>query len=151
MTGMRRRELLGLQWEQSRNGFIYHTETKSGQARQIPINDRLQGVFRELRQKAIQELLPPQTHEIKSEYGFCDSQRRRFSGVKRSVISACKRAETEACRFHDLGQTFAVRLVMRGDSLKAVQELLGHASLAMTMRYARLFHEHLRDFGKSPQ
>ncbi len=30
-------------------------------------------------------------------------------------------------------------------SLKAVQELLGHASLAMTMRYAHLSHEHLKD------
>lgn len=34
---------------------------------------------------------------------------------------------------------------MRGASLKAVQELLGHASLAMTMRYAHLSHEHLKD------
>ena len=34
---------------------------------------------------------------------------------------------------------------MRGAGLKAVQELLGHASLAMTMRYAHLSHEHLKD------
>jgi len=34
---------------------------------------------------------------------------------------------------------------MRGASLEAVQELLGHASLAMTMRYAHLSHEHLKD------
>ena len=34
---------------------------------------------------------------------------------------------------------------MRGASLKAVQELLGHADLKMTMRYAHLSHEHLRD------
>ena len=32
-----------------------------------------------------------------------------------------------------------------GRQLKAVQELLGHADLKMTMRYAHLSHEHLRD------
>jgi site-specific recombinase XerD len=41
--------------------------------------------------------------------------------------------------------TFASRLVMKGASLKAVQELLGHADMKMTMRYAHLSHEHLRD------
>jgi hypothetical protein len=33
---------------------------------------------------------------------------------------------------------------MRGVTLKELQELLGHASLGMTMRYAHLAPEHLR-------
>lgn len=49
LTGMRRGELLALQWEQIRNGFIYLTETKSGKARQISINDRLDEVFQKIR------------------------------------------------------------------------------------------------------
>jgi len=49
LTGMRREEMLSLKWEQIRNGFIYWTETKSGKARQIPINDQLAEVFREVR------------------------------------------------------------------------------------------------------
>jgi site-specific recombinase XerD len=65
--------------------------------------------------------------------------------VKRSFASACKKAGIEAFRFHDLRHTFASQLVMRGASLKAGQELWGHASLAMTMRYAHLSHEHLKD------
>ncbi|MBM4302503.1 MAG: site-specific integrase [Deltaproteobacteria bacterium] len=135
LTGMRREELLSLKWEQIRNGFIYLTETKSGKARQIPINDRLTEVLKKMRQG----------NQLKSEFVFCDSQGRRFLDVKRSFASACRKAGIEAFRFHDLRHTFASQLVMRGAGLKAVQELLGHASLAMTMRYAHLSHEHLKD------
>jgi integrase len=135
LSGMRRGELLSLRWEQIRNEFIYLTETKSGKARQIPINDRLAEVLKEVRRK----------NHLKSEYVFCDSQGRRFYEGKRSFSSACRRAGIEAFRFHDLRHTFASRMVMKGASLKAVQELLGYASLAMTMRYAHLSHEHLRD------
>jgi integrase len=134
-SGMRRGELLSLKWEQIRNGFIYLTETKGGKARQIPINDRLAEVFREVRRG----------DHLKSPYVFCDLKGRRFYAVKRSFASACRRAGIEDFRFHDLRHTFASRLVMRGASLKAVQELLGHADMKMTMRYAHLSQEHLRD------
>ena len=135
LTGMRRNELLSLKWEQIRNGFIYLTETKSGKARQIPINDRLAEVFKEVRRG----------NQLKSPHVFCGPDGKRFFEVKRSFASACRKAGIEAFRFHDLRHTFAGQLVMRGASLKAVQELLGHASLAMTMRYAHLSHEHLKD------
>jgi integrase len=135
VTGMRRGELLGLKWEQIRNGFIYLTETKSGKARQIPVNDRLDAVLRDLRRK----------NHLKSEYVFCDPQGRRFHEVKRSFASACRRAGIGDFRFHDLRHTFASHLVMNGVSLKAVQELLGHSDLTMTMRYAHLSQAHLKE------
>jgi len=135
LTGMRRGELLSLKWEQIRNGFIYLTETKSGKARQIPINNRLAEVLKEVRRG----------NQLKSPYVFCDSKGRRFLQVKRSFASACRRAGIDDFRFHDLRHTFASRLVMKGASLKAVQELLGHADMKMTMRYAHLSQEHLRD------
>jgi integrase len=34
--------------------------------------------------------------------------------------------------------TYASHLAMRGAPLKAIQELLGHATIEMTMRYAHL-------------
>jgi hypothetical protein len=46
--------------------------------------------------------------------------------------------------FHTLRHTFASWAVMRGVTMKELQELLGHASMAMTMRYAHLAPEHLR-------
>ncbi|MBI4564085.1 MAG: tyrosine-type recombinase/integrase [Planctomycetes bacterium] len=47
-------------------------------------------------------------------------------------------------RFYDLRHTFASRLVQAGVPIKAVQELLGHGSIVMTMRYSHLAPGDLR-------
>jgi site-specific recombinase XerD len=44
-------------------------------------------------------------------------------------------------RIHDMRHSFASQLVMEGVPLKGVQELLGHADIKMTMRYAHLAPE----------
>ena len=41
--------------------------------------------------------------------------------------------------------TFASHLAMQGASMKVIQDLLGHASIVMTMRYAHLAPEVARD------
>ncbi len=45
-------------------------------------------------------------------------------------------------RFHDLRHTFASHLVMNGVDLVTVQQLMGHGSINMTMRYSHLAPEH---------
>jgi integrase len=134
-TGMRRGELLSLKWEQIRHGLIYLRETKANKGRQIPLNADAEAILAGLRRKK----------HLTTDFVFSDSKGRRFYDVKRSFTSACRRAALEDTHFHDLRHTFASHLVMNGVSLKAVQELLGHADLKMTMRYAHLSKGHLQE------
>jgi integrase len=133
-TGMRRGELLSLRWEQIRNGFIYLTETKSGKARQIPINNQVARALQKLRQK----------NQLKSPFIFCRPDGNRLFEVMQSFANACRKA-IDGFRFHDLRHTFASQLIMNGIILKAVQELLGDSDLKMTMRYAHLPQAHLQE------
>ncbi len=56
-----------------------------------------------------------------------------------------KRARITDFRVHDLRHSFASHLLMAGSDLATVSRLMGHASLAMTMRYAHLSQRHEAD------
>ena len=58
--------------------------------------------------------------------------------------TACKKAGLRQIGWHVL-HSFASHLVMRGATVTAVQELLGHASIVMTMRYAHLGPQVVRE------
>lgn len=78
---------------------------------------------------------------LKSPYVFT-FQDKPVLGIKKAFSAAVDRAGLEDFRFHDLRHTFASHLIMRGGSLKDVQELLGHKTMTMTLRYAHLSQEH---------
>jgi site-specific recombinase XerD len=74
---------------------------------------------------------------------FCDMNGKLLGTVatRLPLWRACKKARLRQVGYHVLRHSFASHLVMRGASLKAVQELLGHSSIQMTMRYAHLAPE----------
>ena len=97
--------------------------------------ERLEQVLKEVRRR----------HQLKSPNVFCNKDGKRFNDVRDSFKSACRKAGIFDFRFHDLRHTFASHMVMRGVGLRAIQELLGHCDLKLTMRYAHLAPGHLRD------
>ena len=129
---MRKGEILRLRWVEVdlKHGFILLDKTKNNERREIPFNDTLRATLEDL------------PHSIESVYVFVDRKGNPFKDVKRSFDTARKKAGIQDFRFHDLRHCFASHLVMAGVSLLVIKELLGHKTLAMTLRYTHLAPAH---------
>jgi integrase len=134
LTGMRRGEILSLKWDQIRGGFIYLEKTKTNEARQIPISDALEAIFRDIRRR----------DGLRYEYVFTFRGRPIERDLHVGFGAALKRAGLVDFHFHDLRHTFASQMILNGGSLKHVQELLGHKSMTMTLRYSHLSQDDKR-------
>lgn len=129
-TGLRRGELMSLEWRdidlERRVLTVRRERAKSGKQRHIPLNAEAMAVL----------------GQWKSQRG---GQGRLFqvNDPKKAWEGLLEAAGIVEFRFHDLRHHFASRLVMAGVDLNTVRELLGHADLTMTLRYAHLAPEHL--------
>jgi integrase len=134
-TGMRKSEILYLKWQDVdlKTRWITVRHTKNNEARRIPINEILFTSLAAIRSK------------MGSHYVFSHANGKPFIEIYYGFKAACRRAGIEDFRFHDLRHTFASRLAIKGVDIRVIQELLGHKTLTMTMRYSHLSHQALRD------
>ena len=125
-TGMRAREMMELEWSRvdltRKTALLDSNHTKTRKRRAIPLHE---GV--------IEAML-----RCKERY---EDSGMVFGGVKsfrKGFEAACRRAGVKDFSIHDMRHTFASWLAIQGVSLYVIQELLGHASIQMTQRYAHL-------------
>jgi integrase len=59
-----------------------------------------------------------------------------FVDLDAGLELACKKAGIEGITWHKLRHTFTTRLLEQGVDLATVQQLLGHSTVVVTMRYA---------------
>jgi site-specific recombinase XerD len=127
-TGMRLSEQYGLTWADvsSARRVLTIQRSKNGTARYVPLN-----------QSAIYalEVMRERTGGMGFVCGDTPGPRRWFEPVLRD-------AKISAFSWHCLRHTFASRLVMAGVDIRTVQELLGHKTIAMTVRYSHLAPKH---------
>jgi integrase len=135
-TGLRFGELTGLDWKNvdlTLAQITVRSETaKSGRARRLPLNT-----------EAVRVLTTWKRAKADGEgYVFPGVEGGRLTEIKTAWAALLKAAKITAFRFHDTRHHFASRLVMAGVDLNTVRELLGHAGIAMTLRYSHLAPEH---------
>lgn len=72
----------------------------------------------------------------KNEFVFYNHESGKpFVDLDAGLEKACKKASIYGVTWHTLRHTFASRLVSRGVDIVTVQQLLGHSTVTVTMRY----------------
>jgi len=137
-TGLRRSEQFKLRWRDIdlKNRVITIPRTKGGEVRYVDINDTVMTTLQNLPSRLKSEWVFP------SETGVTPKNGGAF--VRRVFNPATRRGGLDSIRWHDLRHTFASRLVMKGNDLVTVKELMGHKDVKHTIRYSHLSPGHRR-------
>ncbi|MCR4819327.1 MAG: site-specific integrase [Fretibacterium sp.] len=131
-TGIRRGSLLALRWSDIKDGVltVRAASSKSGKTIHIPLNKTARKVLATWQKQTRGD---GETLVFPSPKGGG-----RMDNCSSAWIKLLKDAGIENFRWHDMRHDFASRLVMAGVDLNTVRELLGHADMKMTLRYAHL-------------
>jgi integrase len=114
-TGLRWSEATRAQAAHVKDAVLEVERTKSGKVRRVPLPETLAAEVR----SRVGRLVPFKHH------GQFARAVKRLSGIKGFHVHRTR---------HD----WAIQWLARGGSLAACQEIMGHASIATTMRYARI-------------
>jgi site-specific recombinase XerD len=110
-------------------------KTKAGKTRHIPLNAVALAAFQELGRRSGNRFSGPV---------FLNTDGNQLRSARDWFEPAVKEAGLENYTWHCNRHTFASRLVMAGVDIRTVAQLMGHATIQMTMRYAHLAPEHNR-------
>lgn len=121
-TGMRRSEILKIEWKHIYldNRFLLLPDTKNGEPRTIPLSSRALEIL----------------EGIKVQSGKLFSTKPQ--SVSQAFNRACKRANLDNLRFHDLRHEATSRFFEKGLNTMEVASVTGHKTLAMLKRYTHL-------------
>jgi site-specific recombinase XerD len=132
-TGLRLSEMYGMRWENVNvsQRVLTVPRSKNGEMRHVPLNATAVAVLLEFRKRG-----DGSGQVIRSATGLPLTNPRHW------FEAAVRVARIHDFSWHCLRHTFASRLVMAGVDIRTVQELLGHKSITMTVRYSHLSPSH---------
>lgn len=126
-TGARWGEAQGLTLSDLSNGMVHYHDTKSKKSRSVPISyDLYQRLFDRLKLGPFNDAYSTFTRRLYE------------SGINLP----------EGQRTHVLRHTFASHYIMNGGNILALQKILGHSTLNMTIKYSHLAPDYLREILK---
>jgi len=135
-TGMRRGEVFSLTWKsvnlETATLTVTAKTSKTNRTRHIPLNDEALSTLRCWQEQT----------GCTAGLVFPNAGGKRFDNVNKAWANVLKAADISDFHWHDLRHCFASRLVMADVNLNTVRDLLGHADIKMTLRYAHLAPEH---------
>ena len=134
-TGMRRSEQYGLAWRNVdfTTGLITIPQSKHGKVRYVRINA--------LAKFALQGLLPFRSGE---DSPVCPGGMTRSGYRDRWFFECIEKAGLAGVIWHTLRHTYITRAVRNRVPIEEVQELAGHKTITMTIRYTHLDPDYLR-------
>ena len=159
-TGARVSELVGLNWDDvSLESGIVRLMGKGKKERLVPIGELAVEAIRDYRrlfsrkpsEGSLSKMgVPSQDsrgHQIEGDPLFKNNRGGRLSArsVERMVKRTSQFLQGGAVTPHTLRHSFATHLLDEGADLRAIQEMLGHHSLATTQKYTHVATDHLME------